>query len=82
MKRFSEVTLQLSTIKYILTWQIIYGSICLSDIPKRFIKKAGKEGKLYLNISVVERKQAGIYGDKHFITCSCKKEEQIEGENL
>lgn len=56
-----------------------YGSLCLSDIPRRLIKVADN-GKKYLNISVVERKEVGKYGETHFITASCKKEEQIEGE--
>ncbi len=58
----------------------LYGSICLSDIPKRLIKKADN-GKLYLNINVIERKEVGKYGDTHFIVASCRKEELREGEN-
>ena len=50
-----------------------YGSICLSDIPKRLIED-GKNGKKYLRIEVREMKQAGQYGDTHFIVASCKKE--------
>lgn len=57
-----------------------YGSLCLTDIPKRLIKE-GKDGKKYLNINIVERKEVGKYGETHFIAASCKKEEQIEGEN-
>ncbi len=57
-----------------------YGSLCLTDIPKRLIKE-GKDGKKYLNINIVERKEVGKYGETHFIAASCKKEEQIDGEN-
>lgn len=57
-----------------------YGSICLSDVPRRLIKE-GKDGKKYLNINIVERKEVGKYGETHFIAASCKKEEQIDGEN-
>ncbi len=57
-----------------------YGSLCLSDIPARLIKE-GKDGKKYLNINIVERKQPSEYGETHFIAASCKKEEQVEGEN-
>lgn len=57
-----------------------YGSICLSDIPKRLIKKADN-GKLYLNIDVVELKEPGQYGDTHFIAASCKKDDRVDGEN-
>ena len=64
--------------------KFIYGSICLSDIPKSQIKAAKhKDGtvKKYLNIKVVERKETGQFGHTHFISCSPKKEEQIKGEN-
>ena len=57
-----------------------YGSICLSDVPRRLIKE-GKDGKKYLNINIVERKEPSQYGETHFITASCKKEDQVEGEN-
>lgn len=57
-----------------------YGSLCLSDIPARLIKQ-GKDGKKYLNINIVERKEVGKFGATHFIVASCKKEEQVEGEN-
>lgn len=57
-----------------------YGSLCLSDIPARLIKE-GKDGKKYLNINIVERKKPSEYGETHFIAASCKKEDQIEGEN-
>lgn len=58
---------------------LIYGSICLSDIPKRLFKKADN-GKVYLNISIHKRKEVGKYGHTHFISCAPKKEEQQEGE--
>lgn len=57
-----------------------YGSLCLSDIPRRLIKQ-GKDGKKYLNISIVERRQVGKFGETHFIAASCRKEDQVEGEN-
>jgi hypothetical protein len=65
----------------------LYGSICLSDIPRSQMKKVktkdGKE-KIYLNIFVGERKEPVTFGDTtftHFVSCSPKKEERIEGEN-
>ena len=57
-----------------------YGSLCLTDIPKRLIKE-GKDGKKYLNIHIIERKEPSQFGETHFITASCKKEEEVEGEN-
>lgn len=62
----------------------MYGSICLSDIPKEQMKKVKcKDGqeRIYLNVRVVERKQPSQYGHTHFITCEPKKEERKEGVN-
>jgi len=62
----------------------MYGSICLSDIPRQMMKKVmckdGKE-RIYLNVKIVERKQPSQYGHTHFITCEPKKEERQEGVN-
>ena len=59
----------------------LYGSICLSDIPTELIKKLDN-GKLYLNVSVQERREVGTYGETHFISCRPKnKEERKEGVN-
>lgn len=67
----------------------IYGSICLSDIPKELIKAvtcADGQVRKFLNIAVVEMKEPRTFtnGDKrrtytHFLTCAPKKEEQKEG---
>lgn len=57
-----------------------YGSICLSDIPREQMK-AAENGKVYVNVRIVERREVGKFGDTHFISCSPKKEEQKEGVN-
>lgn len=64
----------------------LYGSICLSDIPRSQMKKImckdGKE-RIFLNIFVGERKEPATFGDRtytHFVSCSPKKEERKEGE--
>lgn len=66
---------------------LLFGSICLSDIPKEQMKKVlckdGKE-RIYLNVSVVERKQPQEFNGKlytHFISCAPKQEERKEGVN-
>ena len=59
--------------------QAFYGSICLSQIPRELIKKIGD--KLYLNIRVAPRKEADKYGNTHFVKCSVRKDEQVEGVN-
>lgn len=65
----------------------LYGSICLSDIPRSQMKKVmckdGKE-KIYLNIWVGERKEPVTFGNNtftHYVSCSPKKEERKDGEN-
>lgn len=56
-----------------------YGSICLSDVPREQFKKAAN-GKIYLNIKVVRKKEIGEYGETHFITCEpIKPEDRKEG---
>ena len=63
---------------------ILFGSLCLSDIPKELIKDVTcKDGKVrkYLNISVLERKEVSQYGHTHFVSCSPKREEQRDGVN-
>ena len=62
---------------------ILFGSICLSDIPKSQIKKiVTKNGeKLFLNVTIVPRKEPSQFGSTHFIRCSLKKEEQQDGVN-
>lgn len=65
----------------------LYGSICLSDIPREQIKKVmckdGKE-RIFVNIFVGERKEPAKFGDRtytHFVSCSPKKEERKDGVN-
>lgn len=59
---------------------ILYGSICVSDIPKELFKKADN-GKIYLNIAVLERKEKSQFGHTHVISCAPKKEERKEELN-
>lgn len=56
-----------------------YGSICISDAAESGQIKKAANGKLYLNISVRERKEVGERGDTHYISCKPKKEEVIDG---
>jgi len=58
----------------------LYGSICLTDIPKEMIQTASN-GKKYLNIEVFRMKQPSQYGHTHCISVSCKKEDKKEGVN-
>jgi hypothetical protein len=50
-------------------------SICLSDLPKDKIKKAGN-GKKYINLCVSSLREAGKYGDTHTVFVSQTKEER------
>ena len=65
--------------------EMIYGSICLSDVPKELFKKvACKDGKerVFLNIKVCRRKEVGKFGHTHFISCEpANKDERKEGVN-
>ena len=58
----------------------LFGSICLSDIPKELITTA-KNGKKYLNIEVKLMRQPSQYGHTHTVKASVKKNERKEGVN-
>lgn len=58
----------------------LYGSICLSDIPKELITES-KNGKKYLNIEVTALRQPSQYGATHAVKMSCKKADRKEGVN-
>lgn len=57
-----------------------YGFICVSDVPRELFKKYNN-GKIYLNIKIVRRKEVGKYGETHFVTCEPPQEERKEGVN-
>lgn len=59
--------------------EFLYGSICLSKIPKELITK-DKQGNSYLNIAISKRKEVSQYGDTHTIVASVKKEDRKDGE--
>lgn len=54
---------------------LINCSLCLSDIPKDKIRQ-GKNGKLYLSITVAERREADSYGNTHTVYINQTKEER------
>lgn len=63
----------------------LFGSICLSEIPREQMKKVmckdGKE-RIYLNIWIGERKEPATFGSNtytHYVSCSPKKEERKMG---
>lgn len=58
----------------------LFGSICLTDIPKELIT-VGKNGKKYLNIVINARREASQYGHTHYIKAYCKREQQRDGVN-
>lgn len=58
----------------------LYGSLCLTDIPKELIT-TGKNGKKYLNIMVNKRREVSQFGMTHYVKAHCKKEQQREGVN-
>lgn len=60
--------------------QSIYGSICLTDVPKEVFKK-GKDGKTYLNLSIFPMKKEDPYGNQFTVSCAPKQEERVDGVN-
>lgn len=58
----------------------LYGSICLTDIPRELFRKADN-GKVYLNLKIWERKEVGKFGHTHVASCAPRKDEQKEGVN-
>lgn len=62
----------------------LYGSICLSDIPKELMKKVmtAKGEKIFLNISIGEKKEPVTFDNHtytHYVSCAPRKEERKEG---
>lgn len=49
----------------------MYGSICVSDVPKELFKKADN-GKVYLNIMIGRRREVSEYGDTHNVIASAR----------
>lgn len=63
---------------------LIYGSICLSAVPKELFKKVKcKDGeeRIFLNLKIVRRKETSKYGTTHFVSCEPRQEERKEGVN-
>ena len=58
----------------------LYGSMCLSDVPKELFRKADN-GKVYLNLRIFARREEDKFGNTHIMSCAPKKEEQKEGVN-
>lgn len=59
----------------------LFGSICLTDIAATGKAVKASNGKIYVNIEVVEKREVGRYGDTHFVSVSCKKDERKDGVN-
>lgn len=64
---------------------MIYGSLCVSDVPKELFKKVvckdGRE-KIFLNLKICKRKEVSQYGHTHFISVEpIDKAERKEGVN-
>ena len=58
----------------------LYGSICLSDIPRELITES-KNGKKYLNIEVNQLQKPSQYGATHAVKMSVKKADRKAGVN-
>ena len=51
-------------------------SICLSDIPSEARHKSDKNGKVYANFCIDEKKEPDQYGNTHSVWISQTKEER------
>ena len=60
----------------------LFGSICLSDIPRELIRTSEKNGKKYLTIAIQERRAPSQFGYTHNIKAYAKRGEVPEGTNL
>jgi len=49
--------------------------ICLSDLPKEWIKKSDKNGKSYIKLTVSKKRQADQYGKTHSVSVNTFKPE-------
>lgn len=58
----------------------LYGSLCLSDIPKELIT-TGTNGKKYLKIQVGGHKTASRFGMTHYVKAYVKKEQVRQDTN-
>ena len=58
----------------------LVANICLSDIPAEVIYTA-PSGKKYLSVQINERREVGMRGETHYITCLPKKELRRDGVN-
>lgn len=54
----------------------MYGSLCLTDIPKELIT-TGKNGKKYLNIVVNKRREVSQFGMTHYVKAHCKRSSSV-----
>lgn len=59
----------------------LYGSICLSDIPKELIT-THPNGKKYLKIVIRRRRQADRFGNTYYVKARADKGHDAEGVNL
>ncbi len=50
-------------------------NICLSDIPKEFMRK-GNNGKMYVNLDVLPLRQQDAYGNSHSVKVDTWKPNQ------
>lgn len=60
----------------------LFGTICLSDIPRELIRTSEKNGKKYLTVIVGERRTPSQYGHTHYLKAYAKRGEVAENTNL
>lgn len=58
----------------------LFGSICLSDIPRELITTASN-GKKYLRVEIRQRKDTDQYGNTHYVKAYGRKDQRRDGVN-
>ncbi len=70
--------------------RVLYGSICLDDIPAEAIAQIASSGrdlygnsimKKYVNVALYVKGQPDMYGNTHFLKCDVRKENRVENKN-
>jgi len=58
--------------------------ICLSDLPKEWIKKSDKNGKSYIKLTVSKKKEVDKYGKTHSVSVNTfipDKKQEVKPES-
>ena len=72
-KKMTDKPIYIGSGKQVEVHEIIGGSICLTDIPQEHVTTSDKNGKKYLNISILKKRETDQWGKTHAITVNTWK---------